>query len=660
MATPFGWMLAELNRDELHGKDYKKLVASHHLAFPGLVLTGAGVALVLLWVLLGQIGWMSRGLDSTGWKQGLFTACKLGGYSLLGLGVALLLLLVGLPRLAGWLDTGGLRTLAGAAVGAGGVLASVGRILKKPGATFAPYLGGVAFAFFAALVAGGWAARAARLELSWAPVPASGPPVGVPVARRDRRAGRAAGAGQPGAVVARGVLPRQAEDRLRHVPDQDRRAQGLRERHQHHPDPLAGAVAALLPGDGTPQQLSTPLTVCGAATVSSRSVKTHYGIPALSVSFDPGYVTVHVPSSDKGEWGVHQAPTEVVNAMGAAGHKRLTTMLAVAISSAAVSPAMGRIKIGPTSMLLAFANVRLGVWMPNPRYANAYNGLHEEDGQTMAELSRTERKKHQIGYPHTGLGHLFKEFLGIHDLSDPYLYMTDGGHWDNTGLVEMLRRRDIREIVCIDADCGSLGATSSLGKVLDLAPLECGVSIQLNLDTLRAHGDDAGPGYAERTVTVGFFRQGPTWGSDVGVIWYAKPGLSRDMSTALLGFRESHPDFPVISTADQFFDSSTYVAYRELGRHNGRRIRKARAELVAFLRGLDLPAGDVSDSTRRRVLTTLDQDLTEQPWVAQELVHALHFMRTGDRVAFLVSIERVLAATTEAPASSTAAPAVDG
>ena len=49
---------------------------------------------------------------------------------------------------------------------------------------------------------------------------------------------------------------------------------------------------------GHPNQVSTPLTVCAAATVSSRSVKTHYGIPALSVTFDPGYVTVHVPTSD--------------------------------------------------------------------------------------------------------------------------------------------------------------------------------------------------------------------------------------------------------------------------------------------------------------------------------------------------------------------------
>ena len=124
-------MLAALNNHTLHGDDYKRLVASHHLAFPGLVMAGAGVALILLWVLLGQIQSMSKSLDSRRWKQMLFKACKIGGYSMLGLGAVLLLLLTGLPRLASWLDTGGLRTLAAAAVGAAGVLASVGRILRS-------------------------------------------------------------------------------------------------------------------------------------------------------------------------------------------------------------------------------------------------------------------------------------------------------------------------------------------------------------------------------------------------------------------------------------------------------------------------------------------------------------------------------------------------
>ena len=113
----------------------------------------------------------------------------------------------------------------------------------------------------------------------------------------------------------------------------------------------------------------TPLVICATATVTSRAVRTHHGIPALSVTFDPDNVTVYVPHNDRGTWGEYKAPTRVINALGEQHGKRVTTMLAAAVSSAAVSPAMGRFRVGPTSMLLAFANLRLGVWLPNPRFA---------------------------------------------------------------------------------------------------------------------------------------------------------------------------------------------------------------------------------------------------------------------------------------------------
>ncbi|HNO39655.1 MAG TPA: hypothetical protein PKL71_04525, partial [Marmoricola sp.] len=214
-----------------------------------------------------------------------------------------------------------------------------------------------------------------------------------------------------------------------------------------------------------------------------------------------------------------------------------------------------------------------------------------------------------------------------------------------TGLVEMLRRRDIREIVCVDADCGSLAGTSSLAKVLDLAPLECGVRIQINLDPLRADDKAPGPAYAERTVTVGFFRRGPNWKQDVGIIWYSKPGLSQDMSAALLGFGEGHPDFPVTSTTDQFFDSSTYLAYRELGRHNARRIRKARRQLASYFVELNLPTAVPDDSERARLLVALESARSDDRWVVQELARTTRFMPESDRVDFLLAVHKVLLET---------------
>ena len=82
-------------------------------------------------------------------------------------------------------------------------------------------------------------------------------------------------------------------------------------------------------------------------------------------------------------------------------------------------------------------------------------------------------------------------------------------------------------------------------------------------------------------MSVGFFESAT---GDVGLLWYAKPALTRDMPASLLAHRETHPDFPRTSTLDQFFDTSTFVAYRNLGRYNAQMIREAR---VALLEDMD-------------------------------------------------------------------------
>ena len=318
--------------------------------------------------------------------------------------------------------------------------------------------------------------------------------------------------------------------------------------------------------------------VCTTNTTSSRAVKTHYGIPALSVTFDPNRVVLNIPDDESGRTHHFETSTSLMSKVSGR-KKRITTMLPVAISSAAVSPAMGRVRVGPARMLLAFANVRLGVWMPNPRYLSLLESQpdategdaaegHKPKAELTAHLHTAVPPLGPVGYPRTGLGYLFKELFGLHDLTDPFLYLTDGGHWDNTGLVELLRNEEIREVICIDADSGPLDATSSLGKAIDLAPLECGVKIGVNLEPLRAEQRRTNaPDFAERSVTIGFLEGKGRF----GVLWYAKPALTRNMPQPLLGYRETHHDFPTIATLDQFFDISTYVAYRDLGEVQRRR-----------------------------------------------------------------------------------------
>jgi hypothetical protein len=344
----------------------------------------------------------------------------------------------------------------------------------------------------------------------------------------------------------------------------------------------------------TPGDRGTPLTICATASVSNRSVRTHYNIPAMSTTFTPQRVTTFVPLDDDGTFAEWWSWSDHLDSLrNPKGGARLTTMLAVAIASAAVSPAMGKFRIGPTSMLLTFANIRLGVWMPNPRYARFAD--------------------HGQAFPRVRLPYLFKEFVGLHDPSDPYVYLTDGGHWENTGLVELLRKGDFREIVCIDADPGPGDAVKSISEAIDLAALECDARVSLDLDPMRASPPTSKkPEYAERSVNVGIFELG---NGNAGVLWYAKPALVTDMPAALLAFRETHASFPRVSTLNQFFDTSTFVAYRNLGRYNAHVIRAARAELLTRM----AVAGFPGFAAQR-----------DEHWVVEQVASQVERIRLGD------------------------------
>ena len=60
-------------------------------------------------------------------------------------------------------------------------------------------------------------------------------------------------------------------------------------------------------GAGRPN--GTPLTICASATVTGRGVRTHYGVPALSVTFSPEAVRLFAPLEEDGLWQRYECPT---------------------------------------------------------------------------------------------------------------------------------------------------------------------------------------------------------------------------------------------------------------------------------------------------------------------------------------------------------------
>ena len=554
---------------------------------PSLFWLGTGAAFVLLWVVVAKV-WEFNSPDG---PPGWVVVLKYVGYAGLGLGAALAVLLGVLPLVltALW-KPGFVTTNLVAAVGALGSAGAVVRTLRKPLARFAPLIGGAVFAALLTFVSCRFILFALERGVgwwSWLPVVAALLLVQAGLSpewwslagfyRGKLRLGFATyrpGDGRVAVAYANGSSTGHGADaRL--------------------PEP---SLSTLATRDTDPVR-GTPLRVCATATVSGRGIRTHHGIPAMSITFDPDHVSVHAPTGEPGVYRRFAVPTAILEDVQPALSARITTMLTVGLSGAAVSPAMGRFRVGPVSMLLTFANVRLGMWVPNPRYADAFADL----------VARGKR------LPRPRLGYLLKEFFGLHDPSDLYLYVTDGGHWENTGLVELLRTDDCREVVCIDADAGPGNLASSISKAIDLAWLECRCRVVMDLDALRSEPQvTPGRDYSPRSVNLGLVERTVFDDTTVGILWYAKPALTREMPLQLLSYREVDPSFPRVSTLNQFFHLAQFAAYRDLGRYNAERLLDAR-------RALQEATGDAATVAALRAAAGFDT----AHWSVPELVRLI-------------------------------------
>jgi hypothetical protein len=629
------------------GADHTCLTAPDRAVWPILAWLALGLAFVVVWVLLAKLAEVIGRPDPPAW----LLVPKYMAYGGLGMAAALFVVLGLLPLLVGtlWRPVAGhdLLTNVVAVVGAIGSASAVFRLLRKPLEKVAPLLGGVLFVLLLAFLVCRWALDAMRTdpaERSWVSLVVVvallvlvhfGGAVEfwslAPFYRGKLRGAfatyRVAG---PAGVEARAYA------------NNDRPLQGERI------EPALADLPVRVP-DGTHrpgQPEGTPLTICASATVSGRQVRTHYGIPALSVTFTPERVRMFAPLEQDGRWQDYEVSTTALEVLRPRLSPRLTTMLAVGVSGAAVSPAMGRFRVGPISTLLAFFNVRLGVWIPNPRFA----ALLATQGRPL---------------PRPGLGYLVKEFLGFHDPSDLYVYVTDGGHWENTALVELLRTCHHDEIVCIDADSGPGNLAGSISRAIDLAQLECDAAIALNLDVLRADPDPTpGRDYSPRSVNLGLVRRHDGDDERISLLWYAKPALTQDMPPHLLAYREVDPTFPRVSTVNQFFHVGQFAAYRDLGRYNARKILAARETLSAAVAQHATFASFRAEvqATLRELDTSSGSPLAEaagiarppEPWVLAELVGLVEHLGLDRVPATRAAYEDGLYATVRAALTRTA------
>jgi hypothetical protein len=271
-------------------------------------------------------------------------------------------------------------------------------------------------------------------------------------------------------------------------------------------------------------------------TLNAKS-STHMGRKetlAQSFSFTPFYV---------GNRDLGYRPADQYGSDGGAKATGVSLGMALAVSGAAASSAMGMYSTKSRAFLLTLANARLGLWFGNPE----------------------SEKRWQSSEPAVSVEPLLRELLGLTTDRNPYVYLSDGGHYENLGLYEMVSRR-CRYIIVSDGGCDPNYTFDDLGNAVRRIRLDLGIPILFSSLTMTK----AGQGTTNPHAAIGKILYSVMDGPDAadGTILYIKATLSGDEPIDVRNFASSDPDFTHDSTANQFFDEARFESYRTLGYHS--------------------------------------------------------------------------------------------
>jgi hypothetical protein len=241
---------------------------------------------------------------------------------------------------------------------------------------------------------------------------------------------------------------------------------------------------------------------------------------------------------------------------------------AMAISGAAAAPNMGMASMRPLSPTIAFLNVRLGRWLKHPQ------GIDNL-------LGRKGYARWWLGTP--GLTYLFREAFSKSgdDLNpDGFLFLTDGGHIENLGVYELLRRR-CKIIIAIDGEADPDLDGGSLVQLERFARIDLGTTITMDWkgigamtrkvsEDVKARKYDPHPGPHVALGSISY--PGVAAGTrEYGLLVYVKASLSGDENDYVMNYKATHASFPHETTMDQFFSEEQFECYRALGEHIMRR-----------------------------------------------------------------------------------------
>src|ERR1043166_1221208 len=216
------------------------------------------------------------------------------------------------------------------------------------------------------------------------------------------------------------------------------------------------------------------------------------------------------------------------------------------ISGAAASPNMGANTSEAVAFLLTIFDVRLGWGLGNPRRTDSWR----RPGPT------------------TGLFQLIAELTANTKDSGKYVYLSDGGHFENLGIYELVRRR-CRYIIACDSEEDHDYTFGGLGGAVRKCRTDFGIEIKIDPKPITPVSPDK---FSRTHCIVGEINYGKDaqGNPETGQLLYLKSSITADEPADVEEYRRENPEFPQQSTADQFFSESQFESYRRLGLHVAR------------------------------------------------------------------------------------------
>jgi hypothetical protein len=276
-----------------------------------------------------------------------------------------------------------------------------------------------------------------------------------------------------------------------------------------------------IPLDKCPRSAPLHLVCCAANDLTTEEQFKHLHRGADSAVFSPVGFSV----------GPHWAPWS-------AGSDVSSLADAITASAAAFNSQMGSwsVKLGPAAVFaLATLNLRLGMWWPHP--------------------NTPPRRRWLRGLP------FYKEMLGRTSAGGYDVHLSDGGHFENMALYELVRRH-CRYIIASDCGADPDVAFDDLGNLVRRVREDFNVEISIDLSPLRPLN-----GRATQPMVAGDI-QYPD--GDTGVLLLFKPTLIGDEPADVTQYSKRNATFPHESTGDQFYDEAQWESYRRLGQHAAR------------------------------------------------------------------------------------------